>query len=71
EREKGKGILFISEDLDELLAVSDVIAVMYEGEIMGIVPAAEATKEKLGRLMMGIKDPSPAEKNREAIADED
>ncbi|MEA1928750.1 MAG: ABC transporter ATP-binding protein, partial [Candidatus Auribacterota bacterium] len=42
EREKGKGILFISEDLDELLAVSDVIAVMYEGEIMGIVPAAEA-----------------------------
>ena len=69
ERVKGKGILFISEDLDELLAVSDVIAVMYEGEIMGIVPAAEATKEKLGRLMMGIKDSSPAEKKQEVPAD--
>ena len=71
EREKGKGILFISEDLDELLAVSDIIAVMYEGEIMGIIQAEEATKEKLGRLMMGIRDSSPAEKTREVTVDAD
>ena len=68
EREKGKGILFISEDLDELLAVSDIIAVMYEGEIMGIVSAEEATKEKLGCLMMGIKDSSPLENQEEVRA---
>ncbi len=68
QREKGKGILFISEDLDELLAVSDIIAVMYEGEIMGVIPAAEATKENLGRLMMGIKDSPPSENKKEVKA---
>lgn len=54
QRQKGAAILLISEDLDELLAVSDRIAVMYEGKIMGIVPAQEAHIEEIGLMMAGV-----------------
>jgi simple sugar transport system ATP-binding protein len=54
ERSKGAAIMLISEDLDEILALSDRIAVIYEGHIMDIVPRAEATPEKLGLLMAGV-----------------
>jgi simple sugar transport system ATP-binding protein len=53
QRRKGAAVLVISEDLDEILALSDRIAVIYEGEIVGILPAAEATPERLGLLMSG------------------
>ncbi|MFN7035308.1 MAG: ABC transporter ATP-binding protein [Bellilinea sp.] len=53
QRQRGAAILLISEDLDEILALSDRIAVMYEGEIVGILPASEATPERLGLLMSG------------------
>ena len=46
--------MLISEDLDEILALSDRIAVIYEGQIMDIVPRAEATTAKLGLLMAGV-----------------
>jgi simple sugar transport system ATP-binding protein len=54
ERHKGAAILLISEDLDEILALSDRIAVIYEGQIMDIVARENATPEKLGLLMAGI-----------------
>jgi simple sugar transport system ATP-binding protein len=54
QRKKGTAILLISEDLDEILALSDRIAVIYEGRIMDIVPRANATPEKLGLLMAGV-----------------
>jgi simple sugar transport system ATP-binding protein len=54
ERRKGAAIMLISEDLDEILALSDRIAVVYEGQIMDIVPRANATPEKLGLLMAGV-----------------
>ena len=54
QRNKGAAIMLISEDLDEILALSDRIAVTYEGQIMAIVPRAEATPEKLGLLMAGV-----------------
>jgi ABC-type uncharacterized transport system ATPase subunit len=54
ERRKGAAIMLISEDLDEILALSDRIAVIYEGQIMDIVPRANATPEKLGLLMAGV-----------------
>ena len=44
----------ISEDLDEIFALSDRIAVMYEGKIMGIVDPAEATREQIGLMMAGV-----------------
>jgi ABC-type uncharacterized transport system ATPase subunit len=56
QRVGGVAILLISEDLDEILALSDRIAVIYEGQIMDIVPREEATPEKLGLLMAGVKE---------------
>ncbi len=58
QREKGIAILLISEDLDEVMALSDRIAVIYEGQIMGIVDAKEATPEQLGLLMAGVREES-------------
>jgi ABC-type uncharacterized transport system ATPase subunit len=56
QRDKGAAILLISEDLDELLLLADRIAVLYEGEIMGILPTSEATAERLGLLMAGVRE---------------
>ncbi|MFC2030370.1 ABC transporter ATP-binding protein [Chloroflexota bacterium] len=53
QKQKGAAILLISEDLDELRAVSDRIAVMYEGRIMSTVRAQEADIEELGLMMAG------------------
>lgn len=55
QRKEGAAILLISEDLDEILALSDRIAVIYEGKIMGIVPGDEATAEELGLMMAGVE----------------
>lgn len=54
-RDKGSAILLISEDLDEIISLSDRIAVMYEGKIADIVDSSQATKEKLGYLMTGAR----------------
>ncbi|MBN1230251.1 MAG: ABC transporter ATP-binding protein [Anaerolineales bacterium] len=53
QKRRGAGVLLISEDLDEILALSDRIAVIYEGEIVGVLKAREATPERLGLLMSG------------------
>lgn len=54
QREQGTATLLISEDLDEILALCDRIAVLYEGRIMGIVERANTTAEQLGLLMAGV-----------------
>jgi simple sugar transport system ATP-binding protein len=54
QRRKGVAVMLISEDLDEILALSDRIAVLYEGQVMDIVPRENATPEKLGLLMAGV-----------------
>jgi simple sugar transport system ATP-binding protein len=56
QRAGSVAILLISEDLDEILALSDRIAVIYEGQIMDILPRSEATPERLGLLMAGVKE---------------
>jgi len=53
ERDKGTAILLISEDLDEIRALSDRIAVMYEGRIVGEVENVDVDIELLGLLMTG------------------
>ena len=53
QRDAGAAVLLLSEDLEEILALSDRIAVIYAGTIMGILPANEATPEKLGLMMAG------------------
>jgi simple sugar transport system ATP-binding protein len=49
----GAGILLISEDLDELLALSDRIVVLYGGRLVGEVPAAGADRSRIGLMMAG------------------
>ncbi len=60
ERDRGIAVLLISEDLDELLALSDRLVVIYEGKIVGEMPASEATAERLGLLMSGHSEEQPA-----------
>lgn len=52
-RAEGAGIILISEDLEELMTVSDAIAVMYRGRLSAPIPAEQITVEKLGGLMAG------------------
>ncbi len=54
QAKKGAAILLISEDLDEVLALSNRTAVIYEGRIMDIVPCRGASIERIGMLMAGI-----------------
>jgi general nucleoside transport system ATP-binding protein len=56
QREKGTATLLISEDLDEIRALSDRIAVIFEGSIVGMVDAKDATTEMLGLMMAGVKE---------------
>lgn len=49
----GMGILLIGEDLDEILALADRIAVMFEGRLVGELDASTATREQVGLLMAG------------------
>jgi simple sugar transport system ATP-binding protein len=53
QRENGTAILLISEELEELLSLCDRIAVIYEGELTGIVDAAEANLTNIGLMMTG------------------
>ncbi|MGW8250519.1 MAG: ATP-binding cassette domain-containing protein, partial [Anaerolineales bacterium] len=55
EAKKSKaGVLLISEDLDEILALSDWVAVIYEGRFMGVLESAQAQKEVVGPMMAGV-----------------
>lgn len=54
-RDNGTAVLLISEDLEELLMVSDRIGVMYEGKIVGIVKPEEANINEIGLMMSGSK----------------
>ena len=56
QRDEGTATLLISEDLDEILALSDRIAVIFEGKIMGVIDRDQATPEKLGLLMAGVTE---------------
>jgi simple sugar transport system ATP-binding protein len=56
QRDRGTATLLISEDLDEILALSDRIAVIFEGRIMGELQRDEATAERLGLLMAGVEE---------------
>lgn len=55
ERDKGKAVLLISFELDEILNVSDRIAVVYDGQVMAVKQADETNEQELGLLMGGSK----------------
>jgi simple sugar transport system ATP-binding protein len=54
KRDAGVAVLLVSTELDEVMQLSDRIAVMFDGKIVGVVPAETATKEQIGLLMAGI-----------------
>ncbi len=58
QRRRGTAILIISGDLDEVLALSDRIVVMYEGTIIGEVDPGEASRGTLGLMMAGVRTDS-------------
>jgi simple sugar transport system ATP-binding protein len=58
-REKGCAILLISDDLDEVLLMSDRVAVMYEGRVVGEFDRKNADREELALLMGGHETPAP------------
>lgn len=53
-RDEGRSVLLISEDLDELLLLSDRIVVLFGGRVMGVVDHAQADREHLGMMMAGV-----------------
>lgn len=54
QREKKCAILLVSEELDEIMMMSDRICVMFRGKIMGTVKGGEVTREEIGLMMMGV-----------------
>jgi simple sugar transport system ATP-binding protein len=56
QRDKGTAVLLVSAELDEILGLSDRIAVLYDGKIMDVIDAQDADREKIGLLMAGITD---------------
>jgi ABC-type uncharacterized transport system ATPase subunit len=58
KRDEGTAVLLVSPELDEIIALSDRIAVMYKGQIVEIVASVEVSREYIGLLMAGVK---PAE----------
>jgi len=73
KRDTGCAVLLVSTELDEIMALSDRIAVMYRGKIIAIVDSPHVTKEYLGLLMAGVSPDQiapieePAEDEAEAV----
>ncbi len=64
-RDEGKGVLLVSADLDEVLEISDRIAVMYEGQFIGSGKVEELSREEIGLMMGGI---TPKGRDESALA---
>jgi simple sugar transport system ATP-binding protein len=60
KRDEGVAVLVVSAELDEIMALSDRIAVMFKGKIIATLPAAQATRDGLGLLMAGVLDEQAA-----------
>ncbi|GHU87552.1 heme ABC transporter ATP-binding protein [Spirochaetia bacterium] len=55
ERDKGKAVLLISLELDEVMGLADTIGVIFNGELLKVSPAGELSTEEVGKYMMGVK----------------
>jgi len=55
QRDRGVAVLLVSAELDEILTLSDRIAVLYEGEVIATVDGRTATREQIGLLMAGVR----------------
>ena len=66
QRDAGAAVLLVSAELDEVMSVSDRIAVMYRGKVIATVEAKSATREQLGLLMAGVAPDQVAQQLSEA-----
>ena len=55
-RDQGVAVLLVSAELDEILSLSDRVAVMFKGKVIAVLPIREATRERVGLLMAGVTD---------------
>jgi len=55
QRQRGAGVLLVSEDIEEVMSLSDQVAVMFEGKIVGKMSIEEADLEDIGLMMTGAK----------------
>ena len=55
QRNKGKAVLLVSFELDEIMSLSDVIGVIFDGQIVSSIPGKEANENDLGLMMAGGK----------------
>jgi simple sugar transport system ATP-binding protein len=60
-RDRGVGVLLVSEELEELLSIADRVAVMFQGRIMGTFATHQAEAEQIGLLMGGYAGATPTE----------
>ncbi|MEM2270849.1 MAG: heme ABC transporter ATP-binding protein, partial [Nitrososphaerota archaeon] len=58
-RDSGAAVVLLSDDLEELISLSDRIGVMYKGEMLAVLEKERAEVEKIGMLMMGMRSVSP------------
>jgi simple sugar transport system ATP-binding protein len=65
QRDHGKAVLLISNELDEVMGLSDRILVMFHGEVVGELAADEATEDELGLYMAGAKRNTPPSQGAE------
>jgi general nucleoside transport system ATP-binding protein len=69
KRYHGCAVLLVSSELDEIMQLSDRIAVIYRGQIVAVVPAREATKEYIGLLMDGVSPEQAGEPGGERVVE--
>ncbi|MBZ0306254.1 MAG: heme ABC transporter ATP-binding protein, partial [Anaerolineae bacterium] len=60
-RDEGAAVLLVSTELDEILGLSDRVAVMFDGHIIDVLPIEEADRDTVGLRMAGIKDEQEVE----------
>jgi general nucleoside transport system ATP-binding protein len=71
KRDEGAAVLLVSSELDEIFALADRIAVMYQGKVAAIVDRKDATRNGIGRLMAGLTDDRPPAPATSAASDRD
>jgi simple sugar transport system ATP-binding protein len=61
-RDSGTAVILVSAELDEILSLSDRVAVMYAGQVIDTLPIADADRNRIGLLMAGVKSDAAHEK---------
>jgi simple sugar transport system ATP-binding protein len=68
-RDSGTAVLLVSTELDEILSLSDRVAVMFDGKIIDVLPIGEASRETVGLLMAGIRPTTRDTQEQKVVID--